>query len=165
MKHLAAFAALFLSLALPAQASDETKIGDITVATAWSRASAGPARTGAAFMAISSAGAADRLIAVATAVAGRAELHTHLMEGGIMKMRQVSAVDVPAGGMVMLQPGGRHVMLFDLAQPLKEGDRYMLTLTFEKAGKAEVMVMVGAAGAMQGMDHGTMNHDTMKKPE
>jgi len=165
MKHLAAFVALFLGLALPAQAHDMTTVGDITVAKAWSRASAGPAKTGAAFMAITSKGGADRLIGVATAAAGRAELHTHLMEAGIMKMRQVPAIDIPAGGMVMLQPGGLHVMLFNLAQPFKEGDHYMLTLTFEKAGKADVMVMVGGAGAMRGMDHGAMDQGTMKKPQ
>lgn len=158
-------AALFLagSLAASAAPAHEVKQGDLTIDHPWARASAGPARNSAAFMTIHNAGKADRLVAAAGDVAERVELHTHLMEGNVMKMRQVEAIDVPAEGMAKLQPGGFHVMLIGLHEPLKEGDSFPLTLTFEKAGKVTLEVAVEAITSMggqngqgHGMDHGKM---------
>ncbi|NQV46943.1 MAG: copper chaperone PCu(A)C [Rhodospirillaceae bacterium] len=171
LRHLShlVLAMVFLALAGPA-ASDSTDFGDITISNAWSRASAGMARNGAAYLTLSSAGPADRLVAAMTPIAGRTELHTHLMEDGIMKMRQVPAIDISAGGAVELKPGGFHVMMFKLTQALNEGDHFPLKLTFEKAGSVTVMVMVGKAGAMdmdgnmKGMDHSNMDHGTMNMP-
>jgi copper(I)-binding protein len=74
------------------------------------------------------------------------ELHEMKMDGDVMRMRQVAAVDVPAGGSVALEPGGLHVMLLGLKAPLKEGDRFPMTLRFEKAGEVKVEVHVEAAG-------------------
>ncbi|MGC2856797.1 copper chaperone PCu(A)C [Novispirillum sp. DQ9] len=147
----AAGLAVALTLSLPALA------GDITVSDAWSRASAGPARAGAGFMTITNAGAeADRLVAAAAPVSATAELHTHVQDGDVMRMREVAAIDVPAGQTVTLQPGGLHVMLMSLHAPLKEGQSFDLTLTFEKAGTVVVPVTVRAAGAMgAGMGHDT----------
>jgi copper(I)-binding protein len=65
-----------------------------------------------------------------------------------MKMRPLPAVDIKAGGQAELKPGGMHIMLVGLAAPLKEGQTFPLTLTFEKAGKVEVTVTVEKAGAM-----------------
>jgi len=135
---------------------------DISVKDVWSRSSAGMTRAGAAFLTIVNKGTADdKLIAASTPAAGKSELHTHLMEDGVMKMRHVPHIPVPAGGMTMLKPGGFHVMLFKLAKPLNEGDSYHLTLEFEKAGKVMVEAHVGKAGA-KGMDHGNMDHGKMK---
>lgn len=146
-------------------AAHEIKFAGFTIEHPWARASAGPARNSAAFMTIHNSGGADRLVAASGDIAARVELHTHMMEGDVMKMRQVEAVDVPAGGMAALQPGGFHVMLIGLHEPLKEGDRFPLTLTFEKAGEVTVEVAVEAIGSMggqqDGMGHGSMNHDTM----
>lgn len=155
-----------LFAATPTVAHD-VKFAGFTIEHPWARASAGPARNSAAFMTIHNSGAADRLIAAAGDVAARVELHTHMMEGDVMKMRQVEAIDVPAGGMATLQPGGFHVMLIGLHEPLKEGDRFPLTLTFEKAGEVTLEIAVEAIGSMGGqqggMGHGSMNHGNMPK--
>ncbi|MBK8907598.1 MAG: copper chaperone PCu(A)C [Rhodospirillales bacterium] len=138
-----------------ASAADAT-VGDITVKSPWARASAGAARAGAAFMTIENAGAEDdRLISASADVSKTVELHTHLMDGDVMKMRPVDAVDVQAGGTAVLQPGGDHVMFMGLQQPLKEGESFPLTLTFETAGSITVDVPVVGAGAM-GPGHGGM---------
>jgi periplasmic copper chaperone A len=143
----AALAAVLLT-AVPAAAHDY-QLGDLTIGHPWARASAGLARNGAAYLTIHNAGAAgDRLVAAAGDVAERIELHTHLMEGDVMKMRQVEAIDVPAGGDVALQPGGRHIMMIGLKAPLVEGERFPLTLRFAEAGEITVEFAVEAVGAM-----------------
>jgi copper(I)-binding protein len=81
-------------------------------------------------------------------VADHAELHTHLNDNGVMKMRQIPDIPVEAGATVKLQPGGLHIMLMDLKQPLKEGDKIPMTLRFEKAGEVKVDVHVDKVGAM-----------------
>lgn len=148
----ASAAAIALSIATSAQA--------LEIKDAWSRASAGMARAGAAFMTIDNTGGeADRVVAASAPVSDITELHTHTMDGDVMRMRQVPDITVPAGETVVLQPGGLHVMFMKLAQPLKEGDTFPVTLTFEKAGEKTVDVTVqapGAMGAMGGMKHGAM---------
>ncbi len=170
MKHTLALIALFtLNIAVsPANAAamnmaETVTVGDISISGAWSRSSAGMKNAGAAFMTITNAGNADdRLVAATTPVAKKAELHTHLMENGVMKMRQVKAIDVPAGKTAELKPGGLHVMLFRLSDTFEEGAHYPLTLTFEKAGNLTVMVHIGKAGAMGEMKHEDhMDHDDM----
>ena len=131
------------------------KLGSLTVEAPWARASAGAARAGAAFLKVVNDGAAgDRLVAVAASVAERVELHTHLMQDGVMRMRRVEAVPVPGSGSAELKPGGYHVMLLGLHAPLKEGTTFPLTLTFEKAGTITVPVAVGRVTARgSGMQH------------
>lgn len=132
---------------------------------AWARASAGKAANGGAFMTILNGGKeGDRLIAASADVSRKVELHTHINENGVMRMRQVDGIDVPAGKGVMLQPGSYHVMFMGLKNPLKEGEKFPLTLTFEKAGKQTVEVTVMGVGAMKpgGHDmggHGKESHD------
>lgn len=141
----------------------DTKSLDVTAA--WARASATPKGASAAYVSIKNMGdAGDRLIGARTSVAKRAMLHTHVMEGGIAKMRHIEAVDVPAGADVAMAPGGNHVMLMGLETPLKEGDHFPLTLVFENAGEITVSVdvlSVTAEGPMpmqhdhaQGHEHG-----------
>jgi copper(I)-binding protein len=134
-----------------AQAAD-VRVKDLTVSGVWARASAGPARAGAAYLTIANHGKAmDRLVAVSTPAAKRADIHTTLMEKGVMKMRPVKAVEVHPGEPAVLRPGGMHIMLMGLKAPLEEGKHFPLTLTFERAGSVEVMVMVEAAGSMGDM--------------
>lgn len=129
--------------------------GDIAVTDPFARASAGAAKTGAAFMTITNSGSeADSLVSASTPAAAEAELHTNVMDGSVMRMRPVQSIDVPADGEVSLQPGGLHVMLLDLKAPLKEGQTIPLTLTFAKAGTVTVEVPVKSPAAM-GMKHGT----------
>lgn len=129
----------------------------------WARASAGPAKVGGAFMMLHNhTKKDDALVAASTPVAGRVELHTHIMDGTVMQMRRVDTIDVAADAKVMLQPGGLHVMLFDLAAPLKEGQTFPLTLMFKKAGKITTTVTVKKVATMKhNMDHGNMDHGNM----
>ena len=126
--------------------------GDIAVDEPFARASAGGSTVGAAFMTLKNSGTmADALVAVASPVAARAELHSHVKDGDITRMRKVDEIDVPAGGSVSLQPGGLHVMLIDLRQPLKQGEEVPLTLTFSKAGTMTIQVPVKSPAEMAPM--------------
>lgn len=129
---------------------------DLQVHHPWARASLGAHQTGAAYLALVNFGeSADRLIAVSTPAAKRAELHGHSMDDqGVMKMRPVEAIEVAPKSETHLQPGGLHVMLMGLAAPLKEGDAFPMTLRFEKAGEIEVTVAVLAPAAMGPAHHG-----------
>ena len=132
----------------PAMAHEYTSKG-VTVAHPWARATPGGAKVGGAYLEIKAAeGTGDRLIAARSPAAGAAELHNHIMEKGIARMRRVDAIAVPAGKSVVLKPGGYHLMLGDLKAPLKEGDLLKLTLVFEKAGEIEVEATVEPLGAM-----------------
>ena len=75
-------------------------------------------------------------VSVSTPVAGLVELHTHVMEGEAMKMVEVEHMAIPAGEKVLLQPGGLHLMIFDLKGALKQGTSFEATLVFEKAGRS-----------------------------
>ncbi len=154
MKHFALAAAIVLGLSTPSLA------GDISVENVWARASAGMARAGAAFLTIKNTGEADKLVSAKANISKKVELHTHIHDNGVMKMRQVESVAVN-NGMTMLQPGGDHIMFMGLNEGLKEGTSFPLTLVFEKAGEINVEVMVKAAGAM-GASNGNMKHN-MKK--
>jgi len=70
------------------------------------------------------------------------ELHTHLNEGGVMKMRPVPAIEVKAKGEAVLQPGGMHVMMIDLKAPMKEGDVVPITLTFDDGSSKQIEAKV-----------------------
>ncbi len=116
--------------------------GAITVKDPTARPTIGQQRVTAAYMTIETTGAADRLVAAASPLAGKVELHTHLHENGVMKMREVEAIPLAPGQPARLETGGYHLMVLDLKQPLKAGDSLPITLTFEKAGKVEVTVPV-----------------------
>jgi copper(I)-binding protein len=118
----------------------------LEVNNAWAGATPGKSENGAAYVTIQSP-TADRLVSASTPVAKKAELHTMSMQGMVMKMRPISGVDIPAGQPVSLKPGGEHIMLMGLNQPLREGQSFPLTLEFEKAGPRTVTVTVGKAGS------------------
>lgn len=137
------------------------KQGDIEIGHPWSRATAASAPTGAAFLTLTETGAQpDRLISASTPAAEKAELHTHIKDNGVMRMRQVPSIELEPGKTVALQPGGYHIMMIGLKKPLAKGDHVPLTLTFEKAGTITVELHVEGAGAMTGMEagHGGMDH-------
>jgi copper(I)-binding protein len=103
-------------------------------------------------------GAADRLVAASADVSRTVELHTMKLEGDVMRMRQIDAIDVPAGQTIELKPGGMHLMFIGLKAPLKAGDSFPVKLRFEKAGERVVEVKVEAAApAAGGHGHG-MKH-------
>ena len=131
-------------LAIASAASAQT--AQLEVSNAWARATPAKAENGIAFLTIRSP-TPDRLISVSSPVAQKAELNTMEMAGMVMKMRPLAALDVPAGQPVTLKPGGEHIMLMGLSAPLREGQSFPLTLTFEKAGAREVSVAVEKPGA------------------
>lgn len=131
-------------VALPALAQQR---GDIAVTAPWTRA-AGQNGTGAGFLAIANRGTApDRLVGASSPLARITEIHTHIREGDILRMRPVAAVDLPPGETVTLQPGGFHLMLIGLKQPLIQGQTVPVTLRFERAGEVEVTLAIQPAGA------------------
>ena len=121
--------------------------GQLEIKAPWARATSGHAENGAAYLTIVSP-TADRLTAVSSPVAKKVELHTMSMEGGVMRMRPLAAIDIPAGQTVTLSPGGMHIMLLGLTQPLREGQSFPLTLSFDHAGPRQVTVAMEKAGAM-----------------
>jgi copper(I)-binding protein len=135
--------ALFIG-AMPALANDYT-LGDLRIADPYARPTPPGARTGGAYFTIRNGGnAADRLLRVVSPAAQSIELHSMSMEGNLMKMRAIPALDIPAGATVTLGSGGYHVMLVNLAHPLTVGSSVPLTLTFEKAGSIDVSAPVEA---------------------
>jgi len=128
----------------------------VKVEDAWVRGTVASQKATGAFMRITPSANA-RLVSVSSPAAGVVEIHEMAMEKDVMRMRQVPGLDLAAGRTVELKPGGYHVMLMDLKQPLKGGDSVPLTLTFEDATKQrftqEVEAPVQALGAGAAMKH------------
>ena len=135
MKQLSLLAAgLMVSLGALAGAADSVTVQDPYVRLAPPNAPA----TGA-FMVIRNGGDKDVKVVKASNPASKVtELHTHLNEGGVMKMRPVPAIEVKAKGEAVLKPGGLHVMLIDLKAPMKEGDVVPITLGFDDGSSKQV---------------------------
>lgn len=157
----------------PSSSSDTTTAsGKVTVTDAWARESAMSSGDGAMYFVVENGTTTDdelTAVSVPTSVASKAEIHETVtatddttaggmpgstegsMSGNtmggdaMMTMRPVASVAVPAGGTVKFEPGGYHVMLIDLASPLKEGQTFEATLTFAKAGQVTVTVTVRAS--------------------
>jgi periplasmic copper chaperone A len=127
-------------LALPAWAQ-------VSVEQPWTRATPPGAKVAAGFMKLKSAGAADRVVGASSAVAGRVEMHVTIREGEVMRMREVSSLEIPAGGSFELKPGGAHLMLMDLKRPLKKGEKVPLTLRLAKGGELKLELGVEEMGA------------------
>jgi len=115
--------------------------GEIEVKDAWARDTVGSTAAAAVFMTIASP-TSDRLVGASTPVAGKTDLMT--MEGGnsAMRMTYLEAIDIPADTPVSLEPGGLHVWLADLGEPLSAGQSFPLVLRFEKAGERRIVVPV-----------------------
>jgi copper(I)-binding protein len=94
---------------------------------------------------VTSKGVPDHLVSVSTPI-GTADLHETINDNGVMKMRPVASIALDPGKPVTFKPGGYHVMLTGLKGPLKAGDSFPLTLTFEHAQPVSVTVKVEAAG-------------------
>jgi copper(I)-binding protein len=144
MKSIAFAAALVLGLS----AAGAAGAADIEVANPFMRAAPVVGGTGAAFMTIRNHGGADRLLAAEADISKAVELHTHVKDGDIYRMRKVEALPVAGQGTAELKPGGDHIMFIGLKAPVKEGTSVPVTLKFEKAGAVVVQVPVLAPGAM-----------------
>ncbi len=120
----------------------------IVIDNAWSRATPGGATVGAGYFTVTNKGSvSDRLIGVTSAVADHAEVHEMAMKDGVMTMRPLTnGIEIKPGETVQLKPGGNHVMMFGLKQPLTAGEKVKGTLTFEKAGTVDIEYAVQGIG-------------------
>lgn len=141
--------AVLLALAFPAAAAQAQHVqrqNNIELSQTWMRASLAGVPNTAAYMTIRTTdGKPDRLLRAESPVAGKVELHTHIIENGIARMREVPAIDVPAGAAAELKPGGLHVMLLGVKGTLEDGKSAPLTLTFERGGTITLTVPVRKA--------------------
>ena len=144
---IAASVAACFVFATPTVAQD-FETDNLLISGAFTRASPKMAGAGAGFMTITSKGAADRLVGFKSPNCERPELHTHIHDNGMMRMRQVDGIDVPAGGTVELKPGGFHLMFIKLNKQLIEGETIPATLIFEQAGEVPITLVVKGPGAM-----------------
>ena len=122
--------------------AQEAKVGSIKVEHAYTRATVPGQQVAGGFMKIENKGAADQLISASSPVANEMQLHTMVMDGNVMKMREVKTIDVPANGSVELKPGSLHLMFMDIKAPLKAGESVPVKLKFQKAGEVEIKVPV-----------------------
>ena len=145
---LALLACIVLAAPLHAQTA-----GSIKVEKPFSRATPASAKVGGGYLTITNTGTAeDKLVAASSVASGSVEIHEMATKDGVMTMRPLTnGLAIPGGKSVALAPGGYHLMLMNLKAPLKAGDKVPVTLTFEKAGKLDVMLDVQAmGGASQG---------------
>ncbi len=152
MRNFRILAALFslvlLATSGPAWAGGHSRAEGILVADAWARAS--KVRNSAAYMTVTNEGRETaRLVAASSPAAAKVEIHTTVIEDGVMKMRPLEAIEIPPGETVRLEPGGRHIMLLGLGQPLEPGDRIDLTLVFADRGRIDVVAEVRSASGMK----------------
>ena len=164
MKYLVSVIAITLGLftspllvanarAADAQATN-AQIRGITITAAWARASTGGRRPSAAYLTLRNAGQADVLTGIASPVAEKVRIHQSVMENGVMRMRSAEPLSLPSGAEIQMKPGGFHIMLMRLKQPVEKDGVITLTLTFEKAGDVTIEVPVKHAGATHGRGHG-----------
>ncbi|HSC82666.1 MAG TPA: copper chaperone PCu(A)C [Pseudomonas sp.] len=155
MRQILLTCVALLALSGVAQAHDY-HVGELHIDHPWARAMPPGVPNGAVYLLLHNRGAADeRLLGADTPAAAKAEIHQHVHQNGLMKMGKVEGgVALPAGGELALQPMGYHLMLFGLKQTLEDGQRFPLTLHFEKAGDVQVEVVVQKeAPAEAGAEH------------
>ena len=144
-------------LAGSVMADDDIKLGSLKIEDAKARATVPAQKMSGGLMKIENKGGADKLVAASSSVSKTMELHTMSMEGNVMKMREIKAIEIPANGKVELKSGGLHLMFIDLKEQLKPGSTIKVKLKFEKAGEVEVPFKVMGHPA-----HGEPGHDHAK---
>lgn len=164
-------AAGLLLLGAQGAIAHEYKAGSLEIEHPWVRMTPPGAKVGGGYMTIDNHGTApDRLIAVTAEAADHVEIHQMAEKDGVATMRMVEGgVEVPANGKLALAPGGYHLMMMGLKQPLKQGERVKGTLTFQKAGTVAVEFAVEGMGgpkgqAPEGMNHDMSGHDMQNMP-
>ena len=131
--------ALFLLALLASPA-----LAQVEIENAWARATPPGVETAAGYMTIrNKSSSPDHLIRAASPLAARVEMHVHLHDGDVMRMRQVKSYDIPPNGSRELKSGGAHLMFVDIKRPFKEGEKIPVTLRFERAGEMKVEFRVG----------------------
>ena len=158
-----AVAALPLAISLPAGSWAQAPAphaqapaaapGPIRAENPWARASAGQSGTSGAFVTLATQGAPDRLVGASSPVAPKVELHETTLDGGVMRMRPVTGIDIAPGKPAVLAPGGFHIMLMGMPKPLVAGDSFPLTLTFANTAPMTVTVKVVPPGGAAPHSH------------
>ena len=133
--------------ATPAEATDYD-IGSIHITKPWARATPKGAASGAAYMTITNNGKTpDRVTCVSSEASAECQIHTMIMDNGVMKMRPVEGgLEIKPGETVALKPSGVHMMLIDLKHPLEQGKTAAAILKFEHAGTIDVEYPIAAMG-------------------
>jgi copper(I)-binding protein len=140
---------LLIVAAMSSARADDFRAYDIEIVYPWARASAPGATEAAVFMKLSNTGDfADRLVRASSPVAGQVQLSTLAGGGDIGPSQPVRAIEIPPGEVVMLQPGGLHVLLSGVTQPLVRGTVVPLTLVFQRGGTIEITAEVTAMEAL-----------------
>ena len=135
--------ALAAALVTVGAAAQVTQPGTLKIDQPWARPTAPGQSAGGAYLTLRNTGTVpDRLLGGSTPAAARVEVHEMRMDGDVMRMRELQALDAPAGKLTKLEPGGLHLMLTGLKAPLKVGDKIPLKLRFEKAGEIDVLLQV-----------------------
>lgn len=151
---------VFLSLVFVVLMTN-TSFSQMIIEGGWARPTI-KERPGVGYAVIINHGAADRLISAHSPRVKKIEIHTHLSEDGIMRMRRIEGIDVPMHGTAELKPHGHHLMLFGLNKPLKKNDEIELILVFEKAGeiktRLEVLTKAPAATSVVDDDDNHQHH-------
>jgi len=145
MKKVLALSALLLSTAT---------LAEVTVESPYARAVPPGQPNSAAFMTLTNSSEAVSLIGGSSSAAKVVELHTHLHENGVMRMRKIDKIDVPAKGEVTLQPGGLHIMLLGLNEQLKADQLIDITLNFSDGSSQALQVPVKSVMGGMKMSHG-----------
>lgn len=136
---------------------------DVTASQAWSRITAPTVPTGAVFLQLNNTGTStESLVSASSPVAKRVELHNHIHDNGVMRMREVSKIEVAAGKSVSLQPGGYHIMLMELKKPLKLNQTFPITLKYDTGRSETVNVIVNNGKGMDMKNGHDMNHGHMQ---
>lgn len=151
--------AAVLAACIPLGAWAAGAADNVTVVDPYVRMVPPGAMATAAFMVLKNSGDKDvKLVKAENSASKITELHTHLNEDGVMKMRQVAAIDIKAKGEAALQPGGLHVMMIDLKGPMKEGDKVAITLGFDDGSSKKIEAPIRKPMPMPAMDHEHMKH-------
>ena len=125
---------------------------NVSVSDAWARATMPGQKVSGAYMKLT-ADADAKLVGATSPAVPRVEVHEMRMDGDVMRMREVQAVDLPKGKTVSLEPGGYHIMLMNLAKPIAAGEVIPLTLTIESGGKRQTVEVKAEARMPGGMQH------------
>lgn len=137
------FLLILLVLSLPVTALSASEKKGLSVENPRAFPTVTVQKNGAVFLTIDNNGdTGDKLVSARADVSERVELHTHIMDGDVMMMREVEFYDIPAHSVVKLEPAGHHIMLINLHKALEPGFSFPLTLHFEKAGDLTVNVDV-----------------------
>ncbi|ENZ83889.1 copper chaperone PCu(A)C [Caulobacter vibrioides] len=150
MKTLSLIALAALLTASTAQAAAPV----VTATEAWCRPAPAGALAGGCYVTLT-ASADDRLVTVETTAADHGEIHSMSMDGGVMRMRKLDGLPLPAGKAVALKPGGEHLMLISPKVAFKDGAKIPMVLKFQKAApvKVEATVRMPSMPSMPGMNH------------